>query len=162
MSINLAKALKTKNRLVGRLARLDKRITTENCETLRAGEEFHDDYQNPEVNALFEQRGVLVNALINLKSSISRSNQKIQPLLYKLAELKSEMKLYQSLNTTHGVVESHYREGGTTYVSTVKKQDVEDHIKRLEKEIDSIQDAIDTYNYTNTIEVEDWVLELAS
>ena len=154
--ITLAKALKVKNRLTGRLARVQADIQAFN--SVPAGQA---DQVN--VPALMTARAELVGALVGLKTAINQANREVQRDIYDLAEKKATAQFLAGVNTRHGpqppvypsTVEVHY-------VAALKKADVDGLVAGLEKEIDQLQDRLDQFNHDRRIEVEAHTLELAS
>jgi hypothetical protein len=154
--ITLAKALKVKNRLAGRLAKVQADIQAYNSVP-----EGQADQVN--VPALVQTRGELVDALVGLKTAINEANREAQRDIYDLAEKKATAQFLAGLCTRHGPQPAVYP--STTevnYVAALKKADVDGLVLRLEKEIDQLQDRLDQFNHDRHIEVEGHILELAS
>jgi hypothetical protein len=154
--ITLAKALKVKNRLAGRLAKIQADIAAYNSVP---------EGQAGQVNvpALMQTRAELVEALVNLKAALNDANREVQRDIYELAEKKATAQFLAGLNTRHGPQPAVYP--STTevnYVAALKKVDVDGLVLRLEKEIDQLQDKLDQFNHGRTVAVERRVLELAS
>ena len=80
--ITLAKALKIKNRLTGRLAKVQADVQAYN--SVPAGQA---DQVN--VPALMQAREELVGALVGLKAAINEANREAQRDIYDLAEKKA-------------------------------------------------------------------------
>jgi hypothetical protein len=154
--ITLAKALKVKNRLAGRLAKVQADIQTYNSVP-----EGQSDQVN--VPALMKTREELVGAVVSLKTAINEANREAQRDIYELAEKKATAQVLAGLNTRHGPQPAVYP--STTevhYVAAMKKTDVDALVLRLEKEIDQLQDRLDLFNHVRKVEVEGRILELAS
>lgn len=154
--ITLAKALKLKNRLAGRLAKVQIDIHAYN--SVPEGQVGQVD-----VPALMKTREELVDALVALKSAISDANRVAQRDIYVLAEKKATAQFLGEICTRHGPQPAVYP--STTevnYVAALKKADVDGLVLRLEKEIDQLQDKLDQFNHDHTIEVDGRALELAS
>lgn len=154
--ITLARALKVKNRLVGRLAKVQANILAYNSvpEGL-AGQ--------VSVPALMQTREELVQALVALKTAINEANREVQRDIYDLAEKKAAAQFLAGLNTRHGPQPAVYP--STTevvYVSALKKADVDARSAGLEQEIDQLQDRLDQFNHDRRVEVYGRTLELAS
>src|SRR5262245_2272273 len=111
--ITLAKALKVKNRLAGRLARLDADLKKYNS-TLEGAD-------RPDVPTLYEARRDLVGRLVELKAAISGANGPIQRAIYELAEAKALLKLLDELNTTHGKVMQPYQTAEAVYIAQLRQ-----------------------------------------
>jgi hypothetical protein len=155
-AITLAKALKVKNRLAGRLAKVQADIQTYNS----VPEGLADQVNVP---ALVKTRADLVEALVSLKTAINDANREAQRDIYLLAEKKATAQFLAGLNTRHGPQPAVYP--STTevhYVAGLKKADVDALMVRLEKEIDQLQDRLDQFNHVHKVEVEARILELAS
>ena len=154
--ITLAKALKVKNRLTGRLAKVQADIQAFN--SIPEG-------QAGQVNVpvLMKTREELVGALVALKTAINETNRESQRDIYDLAEKKATAQFLGGLNTRHGRQPAVYP--STTevnYVAALKKSDVDALLVRLEYEIDQLQDRLDQFNHVHKIEVDGRILELAS
>lgn len=147
LTITLAKALKLKNRLAGRVTKLTLDIQTYNS--------VQDGAETVDVRARFAERAAVVARLADVKDAISRANQPIQKAIFELAEKKAEVALLAALNTKHGVYKEGYPTGGdVTYVAQLRKADVDGLVAKLEAEIDRLQDRLDGFNHTTVIEVD--------
>jgi hypothetical protein len=154
--ITLAKALKVKNRLTGRLAKVQADIQAYN--SVPAGQA---DQVN--VPALIQTRAELVGALVNLKTAINDANREAQRDIYDLAEKKATAQFLVGVNTRHGPQPAVYpNTTEVSYVAALKKADVDGLVARLESEIDQLQDRLDQFNHDHRIEVDGRTLELAS
>ena len=156
VGLSLAKALKIKNRLAGRLAKTNLSIQQYNCTVEgRKGE--------VDVKELDTLRTNLVAALVDLKTAIFEANKGIYRSIILIGEKKGEIEFLSGLNTKHGTEPHGYQSQQVTYVSVIQKTEVDKRVKQLEKEIDDLQDAIDKYNAEpERIRVSESVLELAS
>jgi hypothetical protein len=156
IKISLAKALKMKNRLAGRLTKVQTDIHAYNSVP-----EGQADQVN--VLALMKVRDELVEALIALKTAISDANRPAQRDIYALAEKKATIAFLAGVNTRHGVQPAVYpNTGEVKYVAALKKADVDALQATLEKDIDALQDKLDHFNHAQMIEVAGRILELAS
>ncbi len=154
--ITLAKALKVKNRLTGRLAKVQADIQTYNSVP-----EGQADQVN--VPALVQTRAELVGALVALKTTINDANREAQRDIYDLAEKKATAQFLAGVNTRHGPQPPVYPSTvEVVYVAALKKADVDARVVRLENEIDQLQDKLDQFNHNHKIEVDGRILELAS
>ncbi|MBY0514494.1 MAG: hypothetical protein K2P78_11350 [Gemmataceae bacterium] len=145
--ITLAKALKLKNRLAGRVAKLTADVTTYN--SVQQGTE------RPDVRAKFEERAGLVRRLTDLKAAIAQANAPVQRAIFELAELKAEVALFTGLNTKHGTFQEGYPTAGpVTYAAEFRKADADRMVEILETRIDALQDRLDGFNTSTTITVD--------
>jgi predicted nucleic acid-binding Zn-ribbon protein len=151
MEINLAKALKVKNRLAGRIAKLDADIKAYN--SVPEGKEQLD------VKNLIAIRDELVRRLIDLKVAINATNQPVQRLIYELAEFKAKAELFSKLNTQHGTVVEGFSGTSVNYIAQFRKETVDREVRLLEREIDRIQDRLDSFNHETTITIDSTLVD---
>jgi hypothetical protein len=154
--ITLAKALKVKNRLAGRLAKVQADLQAYNSVP-----EGQVDQVN--VPALMQTREELVGALVGLKTAINEANREVQRDIYDLAEKRATAQFLAGVNTRHGPQPAVYpNTTEVSYVAALKKAEVDGLVAGLEKEIDQLQDRLDQFNHAHRIEVDGRTLELAS
>jgi len=154
--ITLAKALKVKNRLAGRLAKAQADI-----QAFNSVPEGQADQVN--VPALMKTREELVGSLVGLKTAINDANREAQRDIYDLAEKKATAQFLGGVNTRHGPQPAVYpNTTEVSYVAALKKADVDGMVAGLEKEIDQLQDRLDQFNHDRKIGVDGRILELAS
>lgn len=152
-SISLAKALKLKNRLAGRINRVEQDITAFNSVLTEQANQV-------DVKALWGQREEMSAALTVLKSTIMATNQEIQPFIIRQAELRATIAFLKGLSTQDGLVRHSYQNTDMVYVAALKKADVDAKINAYEDEIDNIQDRLDEFNQRTKIDIPDRYLEL--
>jgi hypothetical protein len=155
-SISLSKAMKVKNRLTGRLQDVQINIATYNSVLEgRAGQ--------VDVLELDKRRTELAEALASLKTAIAEGSRPIQRAIYDMAEKRSEITFLKTLNTKHGTEPAYgLHSQPQVYVAAIKKADVDARIKKLEADVDILQDRVDAFNSGGErIEVETRILELA-
>ena len=154
--ITLGKALKVKNRLAGRLAKVQADIQAFNSVPTGQADQVN-------VPALLKTREELVGALVSLKTAINEANREAQRDIYDLAEKKATAQFLAGVNTRHGPQPAVYpNTTEVSYVAALKKADVDALTAGLEKEIDQLQDRLDQFNHVHKIEVDGRTLELAS
>ena len=156
VEITLAKALKIKNRLAGRLAKVQTDIQAFN--SIPEGQVGQVD-----VPALMQNREALVEAIVGLKTAINETNREVQKDIYALSEKKAMAHFLAGVVTRHGPQPPVYPSTiEVNYVAALKKADVDALVLGLEKEIDHLQDRLDQFNHDRKIEVAGRILELAS
>ena len=154
--ITLAKALKVKNRLTGRLAKVQADIQAYNSVPQGQAGQVN-------VPALLKTRGEPVGALVALKAAINDANREAQRDIYLLAEKKATAQFLAGVPTRHGAQPAVYpNTTEVNYVAALKKADVDGLLVRLEGEIDQLQDRLDQFNHDRRVEVDGHTLELAS
>ena len=145
--VSLAKALKLKNRVAGKISKLNQTIQAYNS-TQQTAEQI-------DVRAAYGERAELVRQLTDLTFAIASANTTIQRDIFELAELKAEVALLASLNTKHGTVVEGYQTAQVTYVAQFRKSDVDRMNEALETRIDALQDKLDTFNAQTMISVDE-------
>jgi hypothetical protein len=144
--INLSRALKLKNRVVHRLSQLDTHITTYNSVV--------EDNQEYDVRQLYKARLVLAEQLVKLKVAINAANQPVQGLIFELAECKALVAMLGKVDTKHGPSVEGYSGVRTKYVAQFRKPDIDREVRRVEAEIDRLQDELDGFNHRTLIAVD--------
>jgi hypothetical protein len=156
MEITLARGLKLKNRLVGKLGTVSGKISRYNSIETKA--EVVED-----VKALMKTREKIVDSIIELKSGINCANAPIQKNIYLLAELKNDLAFLGGLCTTHGESSSGSWGGTdriTENVAIFRYADVELLKEGAERDIDANQDILDKHNHNTLINVSQEVLDI--
>ena len=146
--MKIAKALKLKNQLAGEVAQLKELLTKQNSRSTK--QKF--DYDNREV--LTRLRAKLTE-LIKVKAAVAAANAEIYDQIFRLAELKGLVTALTGLDTKAGV----FHEGGrfgdagyeVEYVAQIGKVDVDKLIAELNAEIQSLQDTLDEFNFTRSV-----------
>lgn len=150
VQINLCRALKLKNRLASRLSRLDQLLVQHNSSV-----KDHSEY---DAKRLYSQRMILSEKLVGLKLEISKANMQVQQQIYEIAECKALCRTLNEVNTSHGPHSVGYGEPVQYFEAQFRKPDIQKEIRKVEREIDRIQDELDSYNYTTKISIpEDWI-----
>lgn len=151
MRVSLAKALKLKNKLTGQVRELQELLQFTN--SYREG-----SVQKFDCNALMKELHEKLDKLAFIKSSIQYANGEVlSVLLVNLAEKKAYASWVKNLPTTEGkTVESRgYGEKSVevTHYVTFDAKWVRDQVKKTEDEITDLQDQVDEYNASTTIEI---------
>jgi hypothetical protein len=154
-AISLAKALKLKNRLAGRLGSVQADVQLYNSV-------FEEQRENFDVPALLKLRDALAESLVELKTLIVLANADIQHDIIELGELKAKLTWLAGINTRDGKERHGFQNTEVTYVAILKKPEIDAQRRELESRIDAIQDKLDAYNYTKKIEVSNETLNLGS
>jgi hypothetical protein len=153
MNVNLAKALKVKNRLAGELTRLRNVLKRENSRR----NDNPSKIDPKEVDVSIKQ---IIAKLVATKSAITRANIDIYSTLVKLEEAKSEISYLQTLPVKEGVEKTaigyNTREvieyNWTAYLN---QSSVDNRVKDLQTQADELQDEVDSYNATHSVEIPD-------
>jgi len=154
VTISVAKALKLKNRLAGRMSKAESTIRQYNS-TL-AGQELKN------IADLVKERDEIMESLVALKTTIIRANIPIQGMIIRQGELKSKIEHLNTLTTTDGAIRHAYQNTEVVHTAFLKKSDVDNMVRALEREIDALQDKLDEFNHGTKVEVDQKWLDLAS
>ena len=145
--MKIAKALKQKNVLVGELTKLKTQLQSNNVRT--DGKKF--DYDNKDILAKTLAK---MDELIALKANIAATNAPVYNDIFRMAELKSFTQHLKSIPVQEGV-EKQASYGGAileiTYFSAINRTELDELILKYEAEIQTIQDRLDTFNFTTEI-----------
>ena len=150
MNVTLARALKEKNRIAGRLHKAQELIRKENRKV--AGSP-----RTVDVAAALAEVERLSALLAQVKAAIAKANDGIVGTIVELEETKSMISFVESVPTDEDV------EVERSYQGTVERRwDVAIHepvlIKKtdvLQKRADALQDALDEYNATTRVDLPD-------
>jgi hypothetical protein len=146
--MKLAKALKLKNKLAGEVAHLKELLAQQNSRSTK--QKF--DYDNHKV--LAELRAKIAE-LVSTKAAIGAANASVYAKIFRLAELKGLTTTLKGLSTKEGVyAESlgYAQSVEVEYVAQIKKSEADQLASELEAEIQALQDALDEFNFTRSIE----------
>ena len=146
--MKLAKALKLKNQLAGEVAELKKLLAAQNVRSTK--QKF--DYDNREVLARLRAK---LDELVRVKAALAAANVEAYEKIFRLAELKGLVTALEAVDTKsgvfhedHGFGESHHE---VEYVAQLSKVEVDKLVADLKNEIQLLQDALDEFNFTRTV-----------
>lgn len=146
--MKLYKALKLRKKLIGEITQLKAKIQRNNS--------YMEGSLNPEkhnVPKMYEELLNKIEELIDVKYVINEANREIQTRIYRLAEYKALIVFLNSMSTIEGMQES----GGygssalREYKAQIDEETRNKYVAEFQNRVDSIQEEIDTYNYTTNI-----------
>ena len=148
--MKIAKALKLKNQLAGDVAQLKELLAKQNVRSTK--QKF--DYENREVLSRLRAK---LDELVKVKAAIATANAEVYDKIFRLAELKGLVAALTGLDTKAGI----FHEGGrfgdpgyeVEYVAQLGKVDVDKLVAELQNEIQTLQDALDEFNFTRSVSV---------
>ncbi len=157
-AVTLAKALSIKNRLAGRLAQARANVETYN--STPAGQRGEGSQATVDVRAEFERHLALQEGLVVVKAAIQRANVPVYEDVLRLGEKKALLQMLNGLETKSGTEPGF---GGVEYrfEATIHKPEVLEMVRRIEGEIDALQDGLNQFNATTRVEIARAVLDLA-
>ena len=146
--MKIAKALKLKNQLAGDVAQLKELLAKQNSRSSK--QKF--DYDNREVLTCLRAK---LAELVKVKAAVAAANAEIYDKIFRLAELKGLVTTLTSLDTKAGVFHEGRGFGEATYeveyVAQLGKVDVDKLAAELNAEIQLLQDALDEFNFTRSV-----------
>jgi hypothetical protein len=147
-SMNLAQALKQKNRLAGEINRQQQILQRENARR-------SDSTSSVDRQAVLDKILELSTQLGELKAKIAKANVGIYPAIERMAEFKSLIGFFQTLNKRVGeeIVFVGRDNEKLTYKwdSLVTQESTDARVAELQAKINALQDEVDTYNATTQI-----------
>ncbi len=143
--MNLAKALKLKNRLSQKIKELEIEIQTEN--SIRS-----DSTRKIFIDNLMKEYNKTIDKLVNLKITIFVASTPMRETILRLGELKSKIMFLKGINVTEGMVSNFEIE--TKYEVTLDKIYIKKEVKNCEDMIDDYQEQLDKFNHTTEIEMD--------
>lgn len=146
--MNLAQALKLKNRMAGELVRLQQILQRENARR-------SDSVSKVDRIDTWQKILALSTKLGELKGRITQANVGIYPSLERMAELKSRIAYVQALPKREGEDVSFVGRDSEkvvyTWDSFINQQTCDDLVVELQTEINGLQDKVDAYNATTQV-----------
>jgi type II secretory pathway component PulF len=147
--MNLALALKTKNRLAGEMVRQQAILQRENARR-------NDSVSKINCKEVWEKYLALSVQLGELKGKITQANINVYPMLERMAELKSRISVIQSLPKRVGneveYVGGDVKQITYTWSSFIDQEKCDIIVAELQTQINDLQDQIDNYNATTMID----------
>jgi hypothetical protein len=148
-TMNLAQALKQKNRLAGELVRQQQILQRENARR-------SDSVSKVDRSDVWEQALSLSNELGELKGKITQANVNIYPALERMAELKARVGFIQGLQKREGpevtFVGRDQEKVEYQWDSFINQEKADEMVAELQEQINDLQDQVDEYNATTQIE----------
>jgi len=149
--MNLAKALKIKNRLANKISTLQTDIQKHNSILAEPERKIN-------VTAMMTELDSAVQELINLKITIFVASTPVRETILKLAEIKSRIAFLKGIDVHEGKgkeTESYRYEHCEDGIYLVEFDIVwvREEVVKCETLIDILQDELDTFNYKTEIEI---------
>jgi hypothetical protein len=142
--MNISQALKQKSKIIRDIKTQRNRLQTWNTYTLGSTVPY-------EAKETYEKWLELKEELIQLKSKIQKANNGIMDKIFRLSELKDTIDNLQNLMCIEGEEVRERYSMRTVEVSGISLLERDELIKKLENEIDEIQNEIEIYNHKTLI-----------
>lgn len=149
--MKIVKALKVKNRLVGELNVLRQQASQYNVIDTVAGQSI---VHKLDLAQVWTKLVTVWQELVDIRSKIAVASANVAPKLIKLAELKSLIEFYKSVDVQSGRHDVYVGAGAmkevfsNPYITLAKRNELS---KITQDEIDKLQDEIDEYNASTDI-----------
>jgi hypothetical protein len=146
--MSIARALKEKNRISGKIAKLQYQVNQVN----RFEDGKKQDFNSRELLTQLQEEWA---HLINLKNKIAAANIGIADKLIKLTEAKAELQFWNTFTNAGQEVEvstksvfknREYVDVEVKTFSTITSKEIHDNRERVQQLIETLQDDIDEYN----------------
>ena len=143
--MKLHKALKLRKKITGEIAKIKEQICSKNSYVV--GNPLR--YNIPSLTTTLDEK---TNELIKLKCAINKTNNPIQSDIYRLAELKGLVVMWNGASVNEG--EQTFGYGEKTVLNfkvQVNEEERDGLLLKIQQEIDDIQEKLDTFNYTTDL-----------
>jgi hypothetical protein len=146
--MNIAKALKTKNRFAGEISKLQEIFRRENSKR-------SDNTSSVDAQKVYADLLLQLDRITRLKGSISRASAPIAEKLVRLSELKGIINWLQGVPYKEGEEKASY---GTKEVYTyewkafLNREKLDEQVDLFQVEINQLQDEIDDFNAKTQID----------
>lgn len=144
--MKLHKALKLRKGLVGEITKLKQQIKDKNSYLIGSKNAIKSDVNKLSVDLLKK-----INELIGLKFAINEANREIQSQIYVLSEQKALIAFWNEVSVLEGTQSIGYSESIREYNVQIDEEQRNNMVKNLQKNVDAIQEELDTFNYTTDI-----------
>lgn len=160
MRVTLARALKEKKRVAGRINTLEQFVKSNNIYEEENKElPSYKVEKKRDVLEKLEELSRLRKRIIDIKEAIARANVEngICGLVYNMEERKSEISFYKEINanTRPYSFESNGVAIFIERVAQVTKESIDSKVEELTKEIEELQDRIDEINASSLVDIPD-------
>ncbi len=143
--MKLINALSTKNKLARNIKDIQAKIAKQNS-YIKGNTAIYDTTQ------LLKELHASIDALVAVKSDIARANSSNIESIYRLSELKSLASFLKKLTINEGKVKGDgYNSEVHEWESVLSNRDRDELIVHLEGEIETLQGAMDKFNYETVI-----------
>ena len=145
MKMSLARALKERSRLAGRIKRNFQVIDRENSRISGSPRSF-------DVRAIYAENRELMEKLIDVKKRIAAANAPIAGKLVEMDELKSMIAYLKGLDTTAEIKHDGYNRD-VLYEAVISAAEVNAAVEELQKRVETLQDELDEFNAVTKIDL---------
>ena len=142
MKTSIAQALKLKNKLAVSIHRNWICINNYNSQIAGTVRPFNMEEILNEIYAT-------TNDLVILKNQIHLASQPVREKIFRLSEIKSNLKKLADVPTNNGKIRERYDNHIVDMESVIDAAKIKELTIKFEKEADNLQDELDAFNHTN-------------
>ena len=146
MKQTLARALKERSRLAGRIKHNFQLLDRENSRISGSPRSF-------DVRAIYAENRELMEKLIDIKQRIAAANAPIAGKLVEMDELKSMISYLKGLDTTSEIKKEGYNGEAVLYEAVISAAETDTAVEELQKRVEDLQDELDEFNATTKIDL---------
>lgn len=140
--MNIAQAMKQKNRLAKKLAQIRSDIQTENSR-------LEGNTPTMDIESLMKEQDQVVESLIRLKIAIFVASTPVREHILRMAEYKAIIGFLNGIDTRSGQIKDYG--DPVSYEATFSKSWVREQVEKCEAEIDVLQDELDAFNHRTEV-----------
>jgi hypothetical protein len=137
--MNLAKALKVKNKKIAEYNKTLQKVMAHNSYDVTSKKDYN-------AKTLLQLAEVQLQQYVDFKTAIHKASEPVRHKIFMIGELKSLLNRIQSLSTTEGVYKDRYSSEGSTFAADITQLEKDAKIEELETAIESLQDELDYFN----------------
>lgn len=142
--MNLAKALKVKNKKLAEYSKTLQKVLAYNSYDVTSKKDYN-------AKTLLQSAEVQLQQYVDFKTAIHKASEPVRHKIFMIGELKSYLSRINSLSTTEGVYRDRYAPEGSTFAVDITQLEKDEKIVEIETVIESLQDELDYFNATTEI-----------
>jgi hypothetical protein len=142
--MNLAKALKVKNKKLAEYSKTLQKVLAYNSYDVTSKKDYN-------AKTLLQLAEVQLQQYVDFKTAIHKASEPVRHKIFMIGELKSYLSRINSLSTTEGVYRDRYAPEGSTFAVDITQLEKDEKIVEIETAIESLQDELDYFNATTEI-----------
>ena len=144
--VTLARALKEKSRIAGRIHTLMDVVLHENCK-------IEGSTRSVDLKDVYAQVRELEERMVAVKAAIAEGNGPALATIAEMGECKSMVAFLRKIDTNESV-ESNYENRTIKKNAVIRKADVLLETDAYQRRIDRLQDEMDAFNASHLVEIE--------
>ena len=147
MKVSIARALKEKSRLAGRIHTIQDVLNKENSQIVGST-------RSVDIKALYAQIKELMERMVAIKAAIAKANGPVVGLLVELEEAKSMIGFLSKLNTDEAADEGSYNRASVKREAIIRQSDVLLEVDAYQQRVNALQDELDEFNVKTMVDID--------